>query len=69
MNFRLARDMFVLFKTSRLQASDYFEFFSIFELEGIAKHSMTGPAENGEFLTIIPRALMGSESVAHEAEG
>ena len=25
------------------------QFFSIFELEGIAKHLMTGPAENSEF--------------------
>ena len=24
---------------------------------------------NGKYLTIIPRARMGSESIAHEAEG
>ena len=29
----------------------------------------TGPKTKARYLTIIPRARMGSESVAHEAEG
>ena len=27
------------------------------------------PRREGSYLTIIPRARMGSESIAHEAEG
>ena len=35
---------------SRRQANDFFAvFFSIFELGGILKHLMTGPAGNSEF--------------------
>jgi len=53
LNFQLARDQVVLFETaanfcaSQHQANIFFAvFFSIFELEGIIKHLMTGLAGN-----------------------
>ena len=56
MNFRLAHDLVVLIETeanlccSRRKANNFFPvFFSSFELGGITKHLMTGPAGNSDF--------------------
>ena len=41
---------------SRRQVNDFFAFFSIFELRGITKHLMTGPAGNSAWV-LFPLAL------------
>ena len=54
-NFRLSRDQVVLLDTAanlwtiQGKANDFFAVFSSFELGGITKHLMTGPAGNSEF--------------------
>ena len=67
MNFRLACDRVVLPKTapnlraSWSKANDFFAVFSSFELGGITKHLITGPAGNIEFCfpstSMFPSAL------------
>ena len=58
MNFWLARDQVVLLETaanlwvtrvSQRKANDFFAVLSSFELGGVTKHLMTGPAGNSEF--------------------
>ena len=61
MNFRLARDQVMCLETAAnlWEADDFFAFlfgFSIFELGGITKHLISGPAGNGEFC--FPRLSM-----------
>ena len=62
MNFRLTRDQDMLLETTaNLWASQFLRSFSTFELGGITKHLMTGPARNSEFCfpstSMFPEAL------------
>ena len=69
-NFRLSRDQVVLLDTAanlwtiQGKANDFFAVFSSFELGGITKHLMTGPAGNSEFC--FPKNLNVSRG---EAQG
>ena len=70
--FGLARDQVVLVETaatlwaSRSKANNFFAVFSSFELGGVTKHLMAGPAGNSEFVPsqpqCFPRRVSGNKT-------